>query len=329
MESLTSHEIEAFKQHRWFIMHHCDRCTICGKEFDFHENSYFGHLDNGSYAYTCEVCSKKLTDARFYSNNQKKTYHIPAPSAKLWRYMDLAKFLSLLESKSLYFTRLDHFLDPYEGALGNKINEETWSIKEMTRRKRWIEVELKSENNKSINNNELELIANQRFREFRENIRRWRKMNYITCWHQSDIESEAMWQLYTRDTQQGIAIQTTFERLYQALPVTPYANFGMVNYVDYKEYNNGTSHNTFQPFEALWYKRKSFKHEKEFRVVIEDDSGDWNKNVRIDLNRLIENVYISPQAEKWFADLVFDIVRHRYKLWLNVRQSELNTPPFY
>lgn len=329
MESLTSQGIEEIKQHRWFIMHNRDRCTICGKEFDFQDNSYFGHLDNGSYAYTCEVCSKKLQDAKKYTNSQKKGCRIPAPSAKLWRYMDLAKFLSLLETNSLFFTRLDHFVDPYEGALGIKANEEAWSVKEMTWRKRWIEAEMKSDNNKIISSIELENIASQKFREYRDNIRRCRKMNYLTCWHQSDNESEAMWQLYTKDTQQGIAIQTTFERLYQSLPAVLHTEFGMVNYVDYKEYNNGISPNKFHPFEAPWYKRKSFEHEKEFRVIIVDDSGDMNKTVRIDINQLIENVYISPQAERWFAELIHDIVRHRYKLWLNVCQSDLNIPPFY
>mgnify|MGYP003538025701 FL=1 len=48
MKTLTQKEIEELKQLRWFIMHHNKNCSICGKEFDFNENSYFGHLDDGS-----------------------------------------------------------------------------------------------------------------------------------------------------------------------------------------------------------------------------------------------------------------------------------------
>lgn len=142
-----------------------------------------------------------------------------------------------------------------------------------------------------------------------------------------------MWQLYSRDSKQGVAIQTTFERLYQALPPTPQPRFGMVKYINYDEYNNGNSKKTFHPFEAPWHKRESFAHEKEFRIIIEDTSKngfhDWNKIIKVDLNLLIENVYISPEADKWFAELVKDIIRNRYKLRLNVVQSELKEHPFY
>ena len=79
-----------------------------------------------------------------------------------------------------------------------------------------------------------------------------------------------MWQLYTKDCTQGIAIQTTFERLYQALPPTEQPDFGMVNYINFNLYNNGESDMHFHPFEAPWYKREAFSYEKEFRIIIED-----------------------------------------------------------
>lgn len=135
MAFLTQAELKDFKQHRWFILQHLNKCSICGKEFSLNENSYFGHLADGAYAYTCEECSKKIEDAKVFSNSHMHPYTIPAPDAKLWRYMDLAKFLSLLESCSLFFTRLDHFQDPFEGALGTKKNEESGWRKKSHERK--------------------------------------------------------------------------------------------------------------------------------------------------------------------------------------------------
>src|SRR5438105_7285171 len=41
----------------------------------------------------------------------------PKTNRTLWRYTDLTKLLSLLESRQLFFTRSDQFEDPYEGAL--------------------------------------------------------------------------------------------------------------------------------------------------------------------------------------------------------------------
>ena len=34
---------------------------------------------------------------------------------KIWRYMDFTKFVSLLETRSLFFVRADSFTDPFEG----------------------------------------------------------------------------------------------------------------------------------------------------------------------------------------------------------------------
>lgn len=42
------------------------------------------------------------------------SYEVPDDDAVLWRYMDLAKFVSLLKDKALYMTRADMFEDPFE-----------------------------------------------------------------------------------------------------------------------------------------------------------------------------------------------------------------------
>jgi hypothetical protein len=39
----------------------------------------------------------------------------PPNDTVLWRYMDFAKFIQMIESKSLWFTRLDQLEDPLEG----------------------------------------------------------------------------------------------------------------------------------------------------------------------------------------------------------------------
>jgi hypothetical protein len=39
---------------------------------------------------------------------------------KVWRYMDLAKFIWLLKEKRLFMARLDRLSDPYEGSLTAK-----------------------------------------------------------------------------------------------------------------------------------------------------------------------------------------------------------------
>lgn len=38
------------------------------------------------------------------------------PNIRLWKYLDFAKFISLIDSGGLYFSRADKLLDPYEGS---------------------------------------------------------------------------------------------------------------------------------------------------------------------------------------------------------------------
>ena len=56
---------------------------------------------------------------------------------------------------------------------------------------------------------------------------------------------------------------------------------------------------------------------------------DRDKYLRVDINQLIENVYISPEADKWLVDLINDIIMNRYHLDLNVMQSEIIQQSFY
>jgi hypothetical protein len=38
------------------------------------------------------------------------------PGTEIWRYLDLGKFLSLIEDQKIHFSRLDQFDDEYEGS---------------------------------------------------------------------------------------------------------------------------------------------------------------------------------------------------------------------
>jgi hypothetical protein len=48
-------------------------------------------------------------------DNNHSAFFPPKDNCTLWRYVDLTKLLSLLENRTLHFTRADEFDDPYEG----------------------------------------------------------------------------------------------------------------------------------------------------------------------------------------------------------------------
>ncbi|MFM5845328.1 hypothetical protein ACET69_00920 [Aeromonas veronii] len=230
---------------------------------------------------------------------------------KIWRYMDFTKFMSLLDTSSLFLSRVDKFDDPYEGATSHF----NITARPMVYADAKIPVEV-----------------GHQLGEF---IRKSREWTYVNCWHLNDHESAAMWKLYAQ-TNEAVAIQSRFSVLQDLLPEKTYV--GRVKYIDYDK-DWLPEGNGFWPFV---HKRKSFEHEKELRILSQelplsasDDTINFNqkndtfgKNIEIDLNQLIEAVYISPDAPAWFFELVKGAI-DRYGYSFQVIQSDLARKPVY
>jgi hypothetical protein len=215
----------------------------------------------------------------------------PPDDAVLWRYMDFAKFVSILAKKSLFFTRADKLGDLFEGY---------WPL---------------LDSYSSIASGYKAVIP----------------LALINCWHESPHESEAMWRLYSRETD-GIAIKTNFGSLRQSFTTSQFIRLGRINYIDYKTRFSGSG-TMERPF---FFKRKSFEHEREVRAVILDldDENIQNFSPRydvgnyyeVDISILIHEVVVAPYAQDWFLELV-QSVADRYKLKAPVVKSRLAEPP--
>jgi hypothetical protein len=217
-------------------------------------------------------------------------FHEPAPSATVWRYMDLSRFMSLLEEECLFFTRASLMTDKWEGSLGD-ISK------------------LPPEN--------------------QEALRRLHSTDstYLNCWHVSEYESAAMWDIYQKEGR-GVAVQSTWDSVAHSIASSYPIYGGTVEYVDYtaRSFDFG---NFFEPFMR---KRMSFAHENEARLVLWSEAmggpveyvdvpgygGDWRVradpinppgyNVAIDLSTLIRAVYVAPDSQQWFSELIAKIV---------------------
>ena len=221
----------------------------------------------------------------------------------IWRYIDLTKLLSLLETKTLYFSRSDKLNDPFEGSITKP------ALEEMKK--------------------EVPLPAQKVFHSFKEKA-------FLNCWHLSEYESEAMWKLYSYSNL-GIAIKSSVGRLIKSFTIEERYDIyiGEVNYLDYEKdfFNYG---NIFCYF---FNKRKSFEHEKEIRALVShaiknpkrkaNESYDgFGVNIKVDLNELIENIYVSPFSPLWYHDLVISVLK-RYNTKFDVLQSSLNNEPLF
>ena len=232
------------------------------------------------------------------------------PDAQLWRYMDFAKLVDLLESRSLFFSRADKLGDPFEG-----------SYSEANLR---LRPEMYGEHAAAVTE------------QLSQVMREMPRFTIINCWHLSDYESAAMWEKYSA-AGYAIAIRSTFRRFTASLMCEEKVYAGLVNYVDYAKDVIPES-STFYPF---LHKRLSFQHEREVRAIMqaipwgkdntpefEKDSWRAGRAVSVDLERLIEAIYVAPYAPDWFIPLV-DRLQRRLDLSFDVRHSDLERDPVY
>lgn len=197
-------------------------------------------------------------------------------NATLWRYMDLTRFVSLLEDSALFFATPESFEDPYEGSL--------------------------SQANRTIRG----FVHSRTGQVTQSPDVADRAKVVVSCWYAAQHESAAMWSLYAKSTD-AIAICTTFKKLHQLLPSV--ARLGLVRYVNYKKAWIPED----RPLHRFMHKRLSFQHEHELRALIDLGApevpliGQEVENglkVPVDLNRLIKRVYVAPRSTSWFLELV-------------------------
>jgi hypothetical protein len=228
--------------------------------------------------------------------------------AKLWRYLDLSRFLDLVTQKVLYFSRLREFDDKWEGVITQEQAESWFALQ--------TEWGLKNGGNVEQTSKEIKqalIKTNDHFR--------------VSCWHQNEAESVAMWKLYTRGSG-GVAIQTTSERLATSLTSEVMLLRGKVQYIDRaRPLNANILFPSFseQLIADAFRKRLSFRHENEVRLVYFDTGLDGGK-VSVDTNRLIERIVASPDYPAWAVPSLQAIVEAA-GLEVKVETSDLLKPP--
>ena len=229
----------------------------------------------------------------------------PAADDHIWKYMDFSRFVSLLDSKSLFFGSAARMRDPWEGAFGP---------------------------GSTVDPNYIQHLRDLRTRE----------MMYMSCWSVGEFESAALWDLYQPDGK-GVAIRSTWGRLTGAVDTHLYLVGGTVKYIDHSE----TDISPINIFKTYVYKRQQLEYEHEARLLYwtgserendppltEGDEAPIPEDtlfrpgvpVSVDLEVLVESVYVAPNAEAWVADLVRSVIA-KYGHDFDVVESALYFEP--
>lgn len=214
----------------------------------------------------------------------------------IWRYLDFTKFISMLDTKSIFFPTASSFSDKFEGAYSQGNRE----IRELL---------AKSKHSPGITP---------------EDMAKLKEEVGISCWHANEYESAAMWELYSKSSE-SVCIQTTYEKL--SLCLGGVAEIGMVQYVDYVN-DIIPEHD---PYLAFFHKRKSFQHENELRAIVKQLDTEFigkGCSIPIELSLLVERVYVAPESPPWFFELVERAMK-KYGLDKPVIKSSLADDPVY
>lgn len=314
------------------LMHYRhDQCSVCGTRFQHGVAAFAGYGADGRDLHVGTCCSGLLKELATHSYWWWSNYKRPQPTTVIWRYMDFAKLMAVVNSQSLYFARADKLGDPFEGARGIAARAKEWRDYAVNYFKDAIRTAPNPNGMPPMPPDALNAQAERLFEEFTRNGEAERLETYASCWHANQVESEAQWRIYAPPGTPGVAIRTTFGQLDSALDQSFEVYAGYVQYVDYRTAFAGT-------YDRIFWKRLSLAHENEVRLVLKHKhfavqdlfapTQAVGVNVAINLATAIDAIVVSPYAPPWVLDTVRNTLA-RYGLSVRVEESTLLAAPFF
>ena len=201
---------------------------------------------------------------------------------KIWKYMPLEHFKTLLSSSALYFQSFEDFEDKEEGIPFTK--NQTLNPQNEKNLRKYV-------NHKPIKNQLL-----------------------LDCWHKNNNVCTCMWNNYSKG---GVAIQSAIKCYKQSLergywlhyldsygqyhyPIESGVDYLRFMHIDYRKENEDVGSEVWDPF---WTKLEKYKHENEFRILWNKELrryktnplSDEEKVIKVNLNTLIEAIYCTSE----------------------------------
>ena len=210
---------------------------------------------------------------------------------KLWRYMDLSKFISLIEKKAVWLARVDTFRDKHEGRFPDDMRKAVVKAYEQ------------------FGGNDRSVVKDAD--DFQDYLR---KNTFVSCWHKNFDENMVMWEIYGKDTN-ALAIQTTVERMKDNIDSSDLSGHSlMLKNVKYQQVDEIPGVLDYE--ECIFIKRPHFSFEAEVRISLDTYSPisptkktPYGYNLSVFINGLIEQILIHPDSPDWFSDVIESITK--------------------
>jgi len=221
---------------------------------------------------------------------------------RLWRYIDLAKLISLFEKKAIWLARADTFKDKHEGRFPDEMRA-------------WIDKAYKSfPDNTSSPVKDADDFQNHLL-----------KNTFISCWHKNIDENLVMWEIYGRDSN-AVAVQTTVGRMRKIIvPSTLSGHSLLLKPVLYQRSEEVPGILRYE--ECFFRKRPHFSFEEEVRISLDTYSSQkptkdtpYGYELPVFINTFIETIYVHPDSPQWLLDVVVSVSKH-YKVRVGVKRG--------
>jgi hypothetical protein len=256
-----------------------------------------------------------IEDLEAHDYENKLEWNLNADQ-KIWRYMDIEQFLSLMHRSALRFGRADLFADEFEGTVPR---------------------------------------ASDIPRDVHGILQRSPEITNISCWHIAPAESMTMWEVYSNrgvvieSTVQRLRDSFCDDRKFSI-------QFAEVQYLDYTSETFEFFERTEDSFRGSYakpfqYKREYYIGENEFRALTgplaseefrkKVESGgygnnkDWNKTVdkhktpglfvTVDLDELLSSVVMSPYSSTRDYQAVEKLAERKHDIGDLVKLSNTRT----
>jgi|GEM_PF-1139551 len=252
----------------------------------------------------------------------------------LWRYVDLHKLLSFINTKAIVFARMDKFSDDLEGISAEQIKTDFFLNKAPDP---VHDFQIPMPNPRR---DDLKKIFDK------EKIEKetYQKSAFVSCWYLNQRESLAMWNLYSN--KDSVALKIDYHKLCSALisemeqqavqfPSIKRFITGKIRYRDIINHNPVTAifdtglkkaKRSLEVRYRSFRKDDSYKHENEYRFCIISDGPEKESPFIISPSALLEtdvHIVFHPQMDAHKKDNIRTLI-NRLELKYRFSDSEIS-----
>lgn len=239
----------------------------------------------------------------------------PHGNNSVWKYMNHWKFEKLLSDSALFFPNVTMLTDEYEVTIPEIV---------LATKRRTLQAQ-------GLSGRDLE----EELAAFYFQTNPMKNLTLVNCWSMSPHESYALWKIYLGGEKDGVAIRSTVARLRKAVQ-SGGDSYPEEFYIGKVRYRSHLRQDEIARLSIITTKKPFYDFEKELRVFIINypiSEGGYHppykissgRNVRVNLDTLIHEVYVSPFSNTGYFQRVEDVVKRNgaKKNNISISQSEI------